>query len=172
MRPHRTGIAVAAASLLLTSPVLGQNPADVQAIHRLVDEYGRLEDAMDMAAQAQLMREDRVWLAQGAGRRTDQAANTRIQQAVFDALRATVPGIQSFTEDRDRLIKFYGNGTVAVVSFYRYQTLVLPPGTPPEITATVPPAPPTSVTLVLENRANQWRIVHAHFSDLGPPVGN
>lgn len=171
MRSCSTAIAVAAASVLVASPAFAQNQTDTQAIHRLIDEYGRLEDAMDMAAQAQLMSEDRVWLAQGAGRRTDQAANTRIQQAVFDALRATVPGIQSFTEDRDRLIKFYGNGSVAVVSFYRYQTLVLPPGTPPEIAATVPLPPPASVTLVLEKRANQWRIVHAHYSDLAPPVG-
>jgi hypothetical protein len=98
---------------------MAQRQADSEAINRLIDRYGALEDAKDMTAQAQLMAPDRVWIGQGAGRRTDQATNMRIQQAGMEVTKKLVPGIQTFTEDRDRLVRFYGNGTVAVASFYR-----------------------------------------------------
>jgi len=65
--------------LALPTTIAAQRQADVDAINRLIDRYGALEDAMDMNAQAQLMTPDRVWVAQGAGRRTDQATNMRIQ---------------------------------------------------------------------------------------------
>ncbi len=55
------------------------------------------------------------------------------QQAAFDQLKKRLPGVQTFTEDRDRLIRFYGNGSVAVASFFRYTTTILPPMTPPEV---------------------------------------
>ena len=78
-----------------------------------------------------------------------------------------MPGVQTFTEDRDRLIKFYGNGTVAVASFYRYRTIILPPDAPREVAQSVQQPPPAAVTLVLEKRDGAWRIVHSHFSNLG-----
>jgi SnoaL-like protein len=92
----------------------------------------------------------------------------RIQQAGFDALRKQVPGVETFTEDRDRLIKFYGNGQVAVASFYRYTTMVLPPNTPADVAKANAPLPPSAATLVLEKRDGGWKIVHTHFSDLAP----
>src|SRR3989454_7448254 len=106
------------------APASAQRQGDVDAINRLIDRYGVLEDAMDMNGQAQLMSADRVWIAQGAGRRTDQATNMRIQQAAFDQLKKRLPGVQTFTEDRDRLVKFYSNGSVAVASFFRYTTTI------------------------------------------------
>ena len=33
-----------------------------------------------------------------------------------DAFKKQVPGVQIFTEDRDRLIRFYANGAVAIAS--------------------------------------------------------
>ena len=145
-----------------------QPQADVDAINQLIDRYGEFEDAMDMSGQAELMSADRVWIAQGAGRRTDQAANMKIQQAQYDQLKKTVRGIRTFTEDRDRLIKFYGDGSVAVASFYRYTTAILPANAPPDGYAT----PPAAVaTLVLEKRDGEWKIVHTHFSNLAP-AGN
>lgn len=164
-----TGIRLAvllAASLAFPTLVPAQRQSDVDAINKLIDQYGELEDKMDMASQAKLMTSDRVWIAQGGGRRTDQATNMRIQQANFDALKKQIPGVQTFTEDRDRLIRFHGNGQVATASFYRYTTLVLPPNTPPEVAKDAAPLPSATGTLVLEKRDGGWKIVHTHFSNL------
>lgn len=155
-----------AGSLALPTLAAAQNKSDVEAVNRVIDQYGDLEDKMDMNAQAKLMTPDRVWIAQGGGRRTDQATNMRIQQANFDALKKQVPGVATFTEDRDRLIRFHANGQVATASFYRYTTFVLPPNTPAEIAKDFA-APPAGVgTLVLEKRDGGWKIVHTHFSNL------
>ncbi len=159
-------------ALLAPSGMLGQRQADIDAINQLIDRYGELEDEMDMMTQATLMSQDRVWIGQGLGRRTNQAQNMLIQQATFDALKEQVPGIKRFTEDRDRLIKFHGNGTVAVVSFFRYQTVILPPDAPDAVVAASAAVPATAVTAVLEKQSGDWKFVHTHFSELGPPVGN
>jgi ketosteroid isomerase-like protein len=155
-----------AGSLAFPALATAQRQSDVDAINRLIDQYGELEDKMDMNAQARLMTPDRVWVAQGGGRRTDQAANMRIQQANFDALKKQVPGVETFTEDRDRLIRFHGNGQVATASFYRYTTFVLPPNTPAEVAKDLAAPPPAVATLVLEKRDGGWKIVHTHFSNL------
>jgi ketosteroid isomerase-like protein len=155
-----------AGSLLIPTLARAQRQSDVEAINRLIDQYGELEDKMDMNGQARLMTSDRVWIAQGGGRRTDQATNMRIQQANFDALKKQAPGIETFTEDRDRLIRFHGNGQVAVASFYRYTTFLLPPNTPAEIAKQLTAPPPAAATLVLEKRDGSWKIVHTHFSNL------
>jgi len=161
-----------AGSLMLPALAGAQRPVDSDAINRLIDQYGALEDAMDMTAQAKLMTADRVWIAWGGGRRTDQATNMRIQQAAFDVLKKQLPGIQTFTEDRDRLIKFYANGSVAIASFYRYTTTVFPPNTPPDAANAAAPLPPAAITLVLEKRDGDWKIVHTHLSNLAPAGGN
>jgi len=158
-----------ALGVLVPSPAATQRQGDVDAINRLIDRYGALEDAMDMNAQAQLMSLDRIFIVQAAGRRTDQATNMRIQQAGLDQLKKRLPGIQTFTEDRDRLIKLYANGSVAVASFYRYTTTILPPTTPPEVAKEFGPGA-AAITLVLEKRDGDWKIVHTHVSDLGPPA--
>jgi len=159
---------VLAGSLLLPGFATAQRQTDVDAINRLIDQYGALEDAMDMTAQAKLMTADRVWIAQGAGRRTDQATNMRIQQAAYDALKKQAPGIQTFTEDRDRLIRFHANGAVAIATFYRYTTIVLPPNAPPDLVKAAAAPPVGATTLVLEKRDGEWKIVHTHVSSLGP----
>jgi stress response protein SCP2 len=158
-----------ALGILVPAQTVAQRQGDVDAINRLIDRYGALEDAMDMNAQAQLMSADRVWIGQGTGRRTDQATNMRIQQAAFDQLKKRLPGVQTFTEDRDRLVKFYGNGSVAVASFFRYTTLIVPPTTTPDVAKEFGPVPAGAITLVLEKRDGDWKIVHTHFSDLAPP---
>jgi len=168
----RTFLPVAlAVGMLMPAAAATQRQGDVDAINRLIDRYGTLEDAMDMNTQAQLMSADRVWIVQAAGRRTDQATNMRIQQATFDQLKKRFPGVQTFTEDRDRLIKLYGNGSVAVASFFRYTTTMLPPATPPEVAKEFGPQA-VAISLVLEKRDSDWKIVHTHVSDLGPPARN
>src|SRR5881392_3962234 len=158
-----------ALGVLVPSPAATQRQGDVDAINRLIDRYGALEDAMDMNAQAQLMSADRVFIVQAAGRRTDQTTNMRIQQATLDQIKKRLPGLQTFTEDRDRLVKLYGNGSTAVASFYRYTTTILPPSTSPEVAKEFGPRA-AAITLVLEKRDGDWKIVHTHVSELGPPA--
>jgi len=159
---------VLAGCLMMPAVSAAQRQTDVDAINRLIDQFGALEDAMDMTAQAKLMTADRVWIAQGVGRRTDQATNMRIQQANYDALKKQAPGIQTFTEDRDRLIRFHANGSVAIASFYRYTTIVLPPNAPPDLVKAAAAVPAAAITLVLEKRDGDWKIVHTHVSSLAP----
>ena len=165
---HLSRLTLVAVPLLLSSaPLHAQRQADVDAINRLIDQYGATEDAMDMPTQARLMSSDRVWVGPGTGRRTDQATNMRIQQAFFDGFKKQFPGAQTFTEDRDRLIRFHANGTVAIASFYRYTTVLLPPtATPEQVRAAT--LPPGVITLVLEKQDGAWKIVHTHVSNLQP----
>ena len=165
----RSSLRLAAAVVVaLMLPTIGfaQRQNDTVAVNRLIDQYAALDDAMDMAGQAKLMSADRVWIGAGGGRRTDQATNMRIQQAAFDVLKKQAPGIQTFTEDRDRVIRFYANGAVAIASFYRYVTVVLPPNLPVDVAKTLSGPPPEVGTLVLEKRDGEWKIVHTHFSAL------
>ena len=159
-----------ALGMLMPSAAAAQRQGDIDAINRLIDRYGTLEDAMDMNAQGQLMSADRVWIVQAAGRRTDQATNMRIQQATFDQLKKRFPGVQTFTEDRDRLIKLYGNGSVAVASFFRYTTTLLPPATPPEVAKEFGPQA-VAISLVLEKRDSDWKIVHTHVRHVTERAG-
>jgi len=148
-----------------------QAPADIQVINRLIDEYSRLEDAGDMQTQAKFMAEDRVWIAQDSGRMTDQSQNMRRQQANLDAVKAAFPNVKWFTDARDRLIKFYANGAVAVASFYWYRLYVAPADMPPEKLEMLGKQPvPIAITLVLEKRGGNWIIVHTHSSNLTPPI--
>ena len=48
-----------------------------------------------------------------------------------------------------------------------YVTVILPPNLPADVAKDLgAPIPPASVTLVLENRDGDWKIVHTHFSQL------
>jgi len=164
-------ISIAIISLFLFSAsfVSAQSKADSEAINNLIDKYGETEDAGDMVNQAKLMTADRVWIGPfGSGRITNQAMNMESQQSQFDAAKGFLAGVKWFTDDRDRLIKIYGDGKVAVASFYRYRTFVLPPDTPLEKAELFSPPPPSVFTLVLEKKGD-WKIVHTHVSSMNPP---
>jgi hypothetical protein len=152
---------------LLASPSQAQQQVEIDAINRFLDRFAELEDAMDEIAQTELMSKDRVWIRQGVGRRTNQALNTKIQQAQMDALKQAIPEIQFFTDYRDRLIRLYGDGTVAIASLYSYTTAILPPDAPSDLAANLGSIPPQVFTLVLEKRGGDWKVVHVHISDLG-----
>lgn len=139
--------------------------ADSVAIDHVIDRYGALLDSMDADSLGQLMTADRVWIGQGTGRQVGQAKNADILRARFGQAQTDAPGAKTFTEDRDRLIRFYGDGSAAVASFYRYTTVVAP-----DSLSDVPESlqrAPSAVTLVLEKRDGEWKIVHIHMSDLG-----
>ena len=89
----------------------------------------------------------------------------------MDVLEESLLGIRQFTDARDRLIKFYGRGDVAVASFYWYRTEVLPAAATDEQLQNFIPFRPQVITMVLEKQGGNWRIVHTHTSALGPPAG-
>jgi ketosteroid isomerase-like protein len=150
---------------------LAQGSGDEAAINRLIDQHSQLEDAMDMTAQAALMTPDKILIGQGGGRITNQAQNLQIQQARFDVLNGAEPEYQRFTDARDRIIRFYGSGDVAVASFYWYVTVVLPADATAEQVQAAALFQPMALTMVLEKQSGAWKIVHTHWSYLGPPVG-
>ena len=140
--------------------------ADLAAINILIDNYSKTEDDGTLLEQAKLMSDDRVWIGNnGAGRITNQSFNMNMQQTQVDALFKTISGIKWFTDARDRLIKFYGDGNVAVASFYWYRTFVLPPNTSSEKRNIMKKQPdPVAISLVIEKREGNWKIVHTHTS--------
>jgi hypothetical protein len=74
-----------------------------------------------------------------------------------------------FTEARDRLIKLYGNGTVAVASFYFYRTRVVPGDLPPEKAQLLGgDPPPTTITHVLVKEGGTWKIAHTQVTPMIP----
>ena len=171
MRFPRIFIALLFACLLPLNSGSAQNQGDIDAINQLLDRYTEFEEAMDMTAQASLMSEDRVWIGPGMGRRTDQGKNMQIQQAQFDLTKDAIPGIKWFVDDTERLLRFYGNGRVAVVSFFRYPTYIIPASAPSDMAETLAATPPMAMTMVMEKSGGEWKIVHSHISNLNPPTG-
>ena len=169
---RRLVFGVLALSLVLCWPstVLAQSSGDEAAVNQVIDRLWELELAKDLTAQAELMADDRIWIAPGFGRMTDQAMNMQQQQAAMDLEDDLVPGIQWFIDIRDRIIRFYGDGDVAVATFYLYRTFVLPADAPTDLTGYATQLQPWVLTWVLERQRGDWKIVHTHSSALGPPV--
>ena len=169
---RQTVLAVLALTLVMCWPstVLAQSSGDEAAVNQLIDRVFELEAAKDMTTQAELMSDDRLWVVEGFGRKTDQAMNMQYQQAVLDREDEILPGIQWFYEVRDRIIRFYGDGDVAVASFYLYSTFVLPAGAPTDLPGYATQSQPLVLTWIMEKQQGDWKIVHTHVSNLGPPV--
>ena len=159
--------------VILLTVSFGKNP-DMDAINKLIDEYSKTEDNGKLLEQAKLMSDDRVWIGDdGLGRMTNQSLNMSMQQSQLDAMLKTINGIKWFTDARDRLIKFYGDGKVAVASFYWYRSFVLPPNTNSEKRNIMNKQPdPIVISLVLEKRKGNWKIVHTHTSSLAKTDNN
>jgi ketosteroid isomerase-like protein len=160
------GLVLVVAFALSSPVVVAQKQADIDAVKTVLERYRATEDASDLVAQGKLMTPDRVWVSQFAGgRRVDNVENMKIQQAEADRRKQLIPELKQFTEDREPLIRFYGGGDVAVVSFFRYVTRVFPPGTSPEVMREYAPSN-EMMTVVLEKRGGDWKIVHTHVSRL------
>jgi len=157
-------------ALMAALPLAGaasDRKSELDAVNKLIDDYGAYQAASDALGMSKLMATDRVCLSQHfGGRRTDNVLNMKIQQAQLDIQNKEVPGIRDYVEDRERLIRFLGDGRVAAVSFFRYITRVFPAGTPAEMMKKYAADPPLAISLVLEKRGEQWTIVHTHASDL------
>ena len=63
-------------------------------------------------------------------------------------------------------------GRGGMASFYRYSTIVLPAATPPDVAQDIVADRPAVFTFVLEKRDGDWKTVHTHVSELGPPARN
>ena len=151
---------------IILSTISFGNETDLDAINKLIDNYSKTEDEGKLLEQAKMMSKDRVWIGNnGAGRITDQSLNMIMQQSQVDAVMKSISGIKWFTDTRDRLIKFYGDGKVAVASFYWYRTFVLPPITNSEKRNMMKKQPdPVAISLVLEKKKGDWKIVDTHTS--------
>jgi ketosteroid isomerase-like protein len=168
MRPAALLCAVLLLVPCFTRASHAQREPDLAAVNRVIDQYGQTEDAGDMMAQAKLMTADRVWIAE-PGRRTDQGMNMRLQQAQIDEGKKFAPGTKWFTEARDRLIKFYGNGSVAVASFYWSRARAQAGDLPVEKAQLLgDQPPPLAITHVLVKEGGEWKIAHTHTTTMIP----
>ena len=136
-------------------------------INQVIDQYIMTEDAGDMKKQAKLMSKDRVWVGFG-GRMTNQAMNMKIQLEQYKQAKLFMPDVEWFSDARDRLIKFYGKGNVAIASFYWYRTFVLPANAPLEKAKFYKQPSPAVVTIVLERDGKKWKMIHTHSSPMAP----
>ncbi len=140
------------ATLLLVMPLdlLADDMDDVMAV---IEAYGNLEG--DLAAQAELMHPDRVYIT-GGMRQTNESLNMRNQIATREAQEALNGGKTEFvTTIEDVDISIYGD--VAVASFVRWWN-VYPANQAPVLGA------PTWVSLVLIKEGSDWLIKHTHQS--------
>lgn len=140
------------ATLLLVMPLdlLADDMDDVMAV---IEAYGSLEG--DLAAQAELMHPDRVYIT-GGMRQTNESLNMRNQIATREAQEALNGGKTEFVttiEDADISI----HGDVAIASFVRWWN-VYPANQAPVLGA------PTWVSLVLIKEGSDWLIKHTHQS--------
>ena len=140
------------ATLLLVMPLdlLADEMDDVMAV---IEAYGNLEG--DLAAQAELMHPDRVYIT-GGMRQTNESLNMRNQIATREAQEALNGGKTEFVttiEDADISI----HGDVAIASFVRWWN-VYPANQAPVLGA------PTWVSLVLIKEGSDWLIKHTHQS--------
>ncbi len=142
--------------------------ADRMAINELINKYAAAEDDGNMTSQAELMMPDRVYIG-GAGRITDQDKNMQLQQVIIDVNKKAIPDVWWFTDARDRLIRFYGDGSVAVASFYWYRTAVLPTDLPADKANLFESPPPVVMTQVIVKVDGEWKISHTHRSVLDDP---
>ena len=140
------------ATLLLVMPfgLLADDMDDVMAV---IEAYGDLEG--DLAAQAELMHPDRVYIT-GGMRQTNESLNMRNQIATREAQEALNGGKTEFVttiEDADISI----HGDVAIASFVRWWN-IYPANQAPVLGA------PTWVSLVLIKEGSDWLIKHTHQS--------
>lgn len=152
-RGARLGTLIVALFGLAFAPnVFADDMDDVMAV---IQRYAELED--DLAAQARLMRDDRVMIT--TLRQTDNAKNMEIQMAARKANEAVNGGkTRWITTVEDPHVKIYGN--TAVASFIRVFN-VFPHNQPPA------GGNAQWVTLVLVKEGRDWKIAHTHLSPAG-----
>lgn len=140
---------------------------DKDDVLTLIDEYCRLEGTGDLAEQAaKIISPDRVFISFGR-RLTDQAANTRSQQAIQDRDKKMDTETQVIVMPVDIIVRFHGDAAVA--SFYRHWHYIYSPARIREQGSDLPSSWYSDiVTLVLAKEGANWKIVHFHHSPYHP----
>ncbi len=148
------------AAAALASPIA--SAADADDVRAVVDEYLATEG--DLANQAELMSDDRSFIA-GGFRQTDNVTNMKNQLAAAERNQEIDPGGKFSVSGEDILIHVIGDDA-AVASFYRFWTVL---ASAESVRAgRNPQGPPNdAVTLVLEKMGRDWKIVHTHQSPIG-----
>lgn len=138
--------------------------ADADDVRAVIDRYIATETT-DLADQAKLMTDDRVYISGGI-RTTDNVSNMKAQVAGQKMIRQVDPDRMTMVRAEDVMVKMYGDAAVA--SFYRYWTVI--PGADAIRAGMTPQGPPDQVvTLVLAKTGRDWKIVHTHQSLMGSP---
>ena len=147
--------------MLLAPAAFADDEDDVRAV---IDRYIATETT-DLADQAKLMTDDRVYISGGI-RTTDNVSNMKAQIAGQNLVRQVDPDRMVMVRAEDVMVRVYGDAAVA--SFYRYWTVV--PGADAVRAGANPQGPPDQVvTLVLAKNGRDWKIVHTHQSLMGSP---
>lgn len=147
--------------VLLAPMAAADDEDDVRAV---IDRYIATETT-DLADQARLMTDDRVYISGGI-RTTDNVSNMKAQVAGQKLIRELDPDRLTTVRAEDVMVKMYGDAAVA--SFYRYWSVI--PGADAVRAGMTPQSPPDQVvTLVLAKTGRDWKIVHTHQSLMGSP---
>jgi hypothetical protein len=137
---------------------------DEDDVRDVIAEYVATE-ATDLADQAKLMSDDRVYISGGV-RTTDNISNMEGQVAGQKLARELDSDTKVIVTIEDLLVRVYGEAATA--SFYRYWTVI--PGADTVRAGRTSSGPPDQVvTLVLAKSGGDWEIVHTHQSLMGSP---
>ena len=141
-----------ASAVCLPTLAFADDESDVMAI---VYQYGNLEN--DLEAQADLMRSDRIHIANGM-RQTNEAKNRATQVATRKAEEAANGGKTEFvTTIENPIVSIHGD--VAIASFMQWWN-IYPHG------GGATTSSPAWVSLVLIKDGSSWLVKHTHQSPL------
>ncbi len=148
-------------SVFLAPLAIADDAADVRAV---IDKYVATEST-NLADQAKLMTDDRVYISAGI-RTTDNVSNMEGQIAGQKLARELDSDTKVIVTIEDLMVRVYGEAATA--SFYRYWTVI--PGAESVRAGRAGQGPPDQVvTLVLAKTDGDWKIVHTHQSLMGNP---
>jgi ketosteroid isomerase-like protein len=135
-----------------SSSAFADDESDVLAI---VYQYGDLEN--DLETQADLMRSDRIHIANGV-RQTNEAKNRTTQVANREAEEALNGGKTEFvTTIENPIVSIHGD--VAIASFTQWWNIYPHEGAPSQ-------SNPAWVSLVMIKDGRNWLVKHTHQSPL------
>jgi len=155
-----SAVASAILAIVLVSPIAAADDAD--DVRAVVDEY--LATESDLASQAELMSDDRSFIA-GGFRQTNNVNNMKNQAAAAMRNKELDPDTRLSVTGEDIIVRVIGDDA-AVASFYRFWTVLA--GADSIRAGRNPQGPPNdAVTLVLAKMGGNWKIVHTHQSPVG-----
>ncbi len=152
-------------AVMCVVPVGTAQAGDREDIEALVHEYNRLDEVLDVTAQANLMTEDRIYILPGVRYTSaaNQASNMKSQMASVARASQQASGNKTFITAVDPVIRVYGNAAVA--SFIRHTNFIPAEGP-------IPPVFRVYCTLVLVKRSGNWKIDLTQMTSVVAPAAN